>query len=396
MKSPVVIVIGTRPGAIKSIPVYFELKKRNIPVLLLATFQHDELLQQVLDIFSVTPDLNLNVMRKNQDLFYLTSAILGKMQDTFGTIKPSLVLVHGDTTTAFSAALAAFYLKIPIGHMEAGLRTGNMYAPFPEEMNRKFITTIAQHHFAPTALNIGNLLAEGINKSYIYQTGNVVVDALYWIKDKITKQEITVDKKIRDLVETCKQKKQHMILLTAHRRESFDNGGLARIFNTVKKFAHEHDDLFIFYPYHPNPNVIKTIEESGISQIKNIHFSKPIGYIELVYLLFAVDWVMTDSGGIQEEAISIGKKVLILRDVTERIEGVWEGVAKLVGTNEKLIFNGMKNFYKEKTKQLKPRNIYGDGHASEKIAAIVEQEIQKETISEIPTITIRDITTGQQ
>lgn len=394
MKSPVVIVIGTRPGAIKSIPVYFELKRRNIPVLLLATFQHDQLLQQVLDIFSVTPDLNLNVMKENQDLFYLTSAILGKMQSTFGEIKPSLVLVHGDTTTAFAAALAAFYLKIPIGHMEAGLRTGNMYAPFPEEMNRKFISTIAQHHFAPTALNIGNLLAEGINRSFIYQTGNVVVDALYWIKNKITQQKITVDSKICKQVELCKQKKQRMILLTAHRRESFDNGGLARIFKTVKKFAQEHEDLFIFYPYHPNPNVIKIIEQSGIADMKNIYFSKPIGYIELIYLLFAVDWIMTDSGGIQEEGISIGKKVLILRDVTERIEGVWEGVAQLVGTNEELIYKGMKSFYENSSTEQHACNIYGDGRASEKIVSIIEQELQKKRIKKIPTITMRDVTAG--
>ena len=210
MKNPVAMVIGTRPGAIKSIPVYFELKKRNVPVVLIATFQHDDLLQQVFDVFNVTPDINLSIMLHGQDLFYLTGTILTKMQKVFQDLQPRIALVHGDTSTAFASALAAFYLKIPIGHMEAGLRTGDMYAPFPEEMNRKFITHLAKYHFAPTSLNVGNLLAEGISRKHIYQTGNVVVDALFWVINKIANKEILIDQEIQDQVTECKKNKNRV------------------------------------------------------------------------------------------------------------------------------------------------------------------------------------------
>lgn len=374
MKNPVAMVIGTRPGAIKSIPVYFELKKRNIPVSLIATFQHDELLQQVFDVFNVTPDINLSIMLHGQDLFYLTGTILTKMQAVFQNLQPRIVLVHGDTSTAFASALAAFYLKIPIGHMEAGLRTGDMYAPFPEEMNRKFITNLAKYHFAPTSLNVGNLLSEGIGRKHIYQTGNVVVDALFWVISKIANAEIVIDKEITEKIAECKKNKKKIVLLTAHRRESFSNNGLVRIFSTIKKFADQHDDIFIFFPYHPNPNVLAAIEASNIKSVQNLYFCKPLAFKELVYVLHQSSWIMTDSGGIQEEGISLGKQVLVLRDVTERIEGVWEGIAHLVGSNEQLIFDAMNKLYNTLILANKPSSIYGDGKASERIAAIVEHE----------------------
>ena len=386
MKNPIAVVIGTRPGAIKSIPVYFELKKRNIPTVLIATFQHDDLLQQVFNVFNVVPDVNLNVMKQGQDLFYLTGIILTKIQNIFEQIQPAIVLVHGDTTTAFSASLAAFYLKIPIGHMEAGLRTGNMYAPFPEEMNRKSISHIAKYHFAPTSLNIGNLLAEGINRKHIYQTGNVVVDALLWVKEKIWTGEMPIDPVIKEQVDLCKKNNQQIVLLTAHRRESFFNNGLIRIFSTIKKFAEQHKDIFFFYPFHPNPNVLRAVEESGLQSLNNIYLCNPVKFKELIYLLSNVNWVMTDSGGIQEESISLGKRVLILRDVTERIEAVWEGFAYLVGTNERLILEGMQKFYNNPDALENPSNIYGDGNASKRIVSIIEQELRLESYKEdLPT-----------
>lgn len=386
MKKPIVIVLGTRPGAIKLIPLYLALKEAGIPTALCATYQHDEMLQQVLDLFQVTADFRLNIMKLDQDLFYLTSSIITGLKSIFTKINPLLVLVHGDTTTTFTAALAAFYLKIPIGHLEAGLRTGDKYSPYPEEINRKFVTNVATYHFAPTSLNVANLLHEDIDRSSIFCTGNVVVDALNIIRNKIQSGELIIDKKLHEIMISCKQQKKKTILLTAHRRESFD-GGLVRIFKTVKKFAQEHDDLFVFFPVHPNPHVLQAVKESGIDELENVYCSSPLMYKDLVYLVLSVDWIMTDSGGIQEEGMSIGKKVLILRDVTERIEGVWEGLGELVGTNEQKIFEGMTKLYSQKTTTT-PTNIYGDGNACKRIVSILETQlnIKTEKSSDTPIV----------
>ncbi|MBY0353165.1 UDP-N-acetylglucosamine 2-epimerase (non-hydrolyzing) [Candidatus Babeliales bacterium] len=374
MKKPVVVVVGTRPGAIKSMPVYLALKKAGIPTILCATFQHDSLLQQVFDLFDVKPDIKLNIMKKDQDLFYLTATILEKLKIVFQELNPELVLVHGDTTTAFAAALAAFYFKIPIGHLEAGLRTGNKFSPFPEEINRKFISNVATYHFAPTALNVANLLAEGVAREGIFCTGNVIVDALNAIRERIDSQQIPIDPAIQQKLALCQEKSLKPILLTAHRRESFD-GGLVRIFKTVKKFGQQHKDLFIFYPFHPNPNVLAALEASGLKELENIYCCPPLEYKDLIHLIVSVNWVMTDSGGIQEEAISVGKKVLILRDITERIEGVWEGHALLVGTDEALIAQGMANYYTAQPDKMVPTFIYGDGNACQRIVTIIKTTI---------------------
>lgn len=386
MKNPIIIVLGTRPGAIKLIPLYLALKEAGMPVLLCATYQHDEMLQQVLDLFQVTPDFRLNIMKADQDLFYLTSALLTNLKTVFAKINPSLILVHGDTTTTFTAALAAFYLKIPIGHLEAGLRTGNKYSPFPEEINRKFVTHVATYHFAPTSLNVANLLQENVDRNLIFCTGNVVVDALNSIKKKIESTELIIDKKISEIMSSCKQQKKKTILLTAHRRESFD-GGLLRIFTTVKKFAQKHDDVVVLFPVHPNPHVLQAVKDSGIEELKNVICFPPIAYKDLVYLILTVDWIMTDSGGIQEEGMSIGKKIIILRDITERIEGVWEGLGKLVGTNEQKIFECMTEFYALET-TLTPTNLYGDGQACKRIVSILKSTLQfkKEKPNDSPCI----------
>ena len=375
--SPIILVVGTRAEAIKLIPLYFELKKEKLPALLCATDQHLEMLKDVFSVFDVTPDFSFNIMKQNQDLFHVTTSVLKETKSLYQKIKPSLVIVHGDTTTTMSAALSAFYLHIPIAHVEAGLRTGNMQSPFPEEMNRKIVGQIANYHFSPTAFSTANLLAEGVPRENVFCTGNPVVDALHWVKEKIINKKIQIDSTLQNLVTECKQKNKKMILLTAHRRESF-NGGLLRIFNSVKQFAITHPDVFIFYPTHPNPNVQKAINESGITSLKNIFTTKQILYKDLIYLLMNVNWVATDSGGIQEEAVSLGKKVIALRDFTERMEGVWEGSEVLVGTNEQKILNTLEQFYNEQTTKLSPSTIYGDGKACTRIVSILKERLNND------------------
>jgi len=382
---PVIIVLGTRPGAIKLLPVYKALKQAGIPTLLCATFQHDHLLQQVLDTFNVSPDITLNIMLKNQDLFYLTSAILNKLKEVYLQLNPQLIIVHGDTTTTFSAGMAAFYLKIPIAHLEAGLRTGKKYAPFPEELNRIYLSHIATYNFAPTALNVANLLREGIDQKSIFCVGNVVVDALLWINKQIKNGSITIDEKITKQLNLCKQNKQKIIVLTAHRRESF-NGGLLNIFNTIKKFLLDHKDVFVFFPVHPNPNVLQALKESGLDKLTNIYCSQPLGYKELIHLITESSWIMTDSGGIQEEGISIGKKILILRDVTERVEGVWEGLCHLVGTNPRLIEQGMNDLYHSNTSTSETNTIYGDGQTCKRIVTILKPKLNYPPLTKIENL----------
>jgi len=375
----VVTVIGTRPEAIKLIPLHLALKKAGFDAILCATFQHSDLLDQVFTLFQIKPDIHLDVMKQNQDLFYLTKTILEKIKPIYEAINPDLVLVQGDTTTAFCSALGAFYAKIPVGHVEAGLRSGNIYAPFPEEANRRFISTIATYHFAPTELNAANLIAEGVARDAIFCTGNTVVDALLWIKDQITIKKLLIDQTIRDLVQRSRDNHQKIVLLTAHRRESFD-GGLTRIFKSIKLFAQTHRDIFIMYPYHPNPNVIRAMQESGIQSEENIHICPPVAYKELVYLLMSAHVVITDSGGIQEEAISLGKKVIVLRDITERTEAVLAGMAKLVGSNETLLLKVLQEFYQEaqiqKTQIIEtPNYVFGDGRACQSIVSILQEKI---------------------
>ncbi len=374
MKNPILLVIGTRAEAIKLIPVYLALKQANIHSLLCTTFQHAELSEQVFSVFNIDPDFNLNVMIKNQDLFYLQNTILLKTKDLYLKINPSLVLVHGDTTTTMASAMSAFYLNIPVGHVEAGLRTGNMRAPFPEEMNRKVVGQIASYHFAPTAFSAANLLAEGVNRENVFCTGNTVVDALFWMREKINTGMVSIDKNIISLVAKHKSLKQKMVLFTAHRRESF-GGGLLRIFNAIKRFALKHSDVLIFYPVHPNPNVLKALKQSGIDKLKNVFITDPILYKDLVYLLINVNWVVTDSGGIQEEAVSLGKRVIVLRDITERLEGVWDGSEELVGTDEQKILSCMEKFYNSSDLNLFKSSIYGDGNSCKRIVNILRSKL---------------------
>lgn len=365
----ILTVVGTRPDAIKLLPVHIAAKAAGIESILCATAQHIGMLDQVLTLFDITPDYNLQVMQTNQDLFHVTTAILSKIKIILEEVRPDLVVVQGDTTTSFAAALAAFYLKIQVAHVEAGLRTGSIHAPFPEEMNRKFIGMVASYHFAATSLNVANLLGEGVDRTKIILTGNTVVDALHTIVGRIKNGLIPISSTLKDLILSLKMKNKRIVLLTAHRRESFD-GGLLNIFNAVKEMALTFPELAFIYPHHPNPLVQKTITESGLETVPGIHLLPPLVYSDLVYCLLEAEWVATDSGGIQEEAISLGKPVVVLRTLTERIEGVWAGVAELAGTDTMTILECMKRVHATKP-SFSSTNIYGDGQASKKIASFI-------------------------
>jgi len=375
MESPVVVTVGTRPEAIKLLLLYKELHRAGVPVVLCSTDQHSELLTQVFDLFKTYPDISLGIMVNNQDLFHITSTCLEKIKLVFSELNPSMVIVQGDTTTAFASALASFYLKIPIAHVEAGLRSGNINSPYPEEFNRATISQIADYNFVPTYLNCANLLSCGISRSKIFLTGNTVVDALFWIKNKITSGEIEINSELRQRVEQCLRERKKIVLFTAHRRESFGDG-ILKIFRCIKTFAAAHKDVQIFYPSHPNPNIQKALSTSRLNELSNIFISGPILYQDLVYLLLNSDFILTDSGGIQEEAMSLGKYVLILRNVTERLEGVWDGLGRLVGTDESLLMKGLEDFYSQGL-QDRPSTVFGDGQSVSRIVNIVKTKLIK-------------------
>lgn len=379
MIRPIMLVAGTRPEAIKLIPVHLALKQANISTVFCATFQHAELSEQVFSIFNIVPDFNLNIMKKDQDLFYLTATMLEKMKEVYLQVNPSLLLVHGDTTTTFAAALAAFYLNIPVGHVEAGLRTGNMRAPFPEEMNRKVVGQIASYHFAPTAFSTAHLLAEGIDRRRIFCTGNTVVDALHMISKKIDLGELVVETELQAIVQAAKKANRKIILLTAHRRESF-GGGLCRVFSAVKQFALLCPDALIIYPQHPNPTVIAEFNQSELATVPNLYKTTSISYKDMVYLLTQVDFVVTDSGGLQEEAVSLGKSALVLRDITERWEGVWDGSEVLVGTNGTKILEAMLTLYEQQNDHEIGSTVYGDGKACQRIVSIIKNIIVESNV----------------
>lgn len=375
---PVLIVIGTRPEGIKLIPVYNALKNAQVPVRICSTNQHDTLLKKVFALFNVFPDYEFDIMRPGQDLFYITTTVLSNMKDLLESVDPELVIVQGDTTTAMAAAMAAFYKQIPIAHVEAGLRTNDLTSPFPEEMNRRFISIVAAYHFAPTSAAAAHVLAQGVHRDAVFCTGNTVVDALYSIQEKIESGAVIVTQSVREAVADAKAKGHAVVLLTMHRRESFD-GGIERTLSTIKKAVDRYLDMHIFFPYHPNPHVISAMKEADIFNHERITIFEALDYHDLVYLLTVSSWVMTDSGGIQEEATSLGKRTLVLRNHTERMEGVWAGLAHVVGTDPERIMEGiasmMTNTRVREVYSLKGQNVYGDGHAAEKIAQVIQQKL---------------------
>ena len=377
------LVFGTRPEAIKMAPLVKEFQKntKDFKTLVCVTGQHREMLDQVLHIFSIKPDYDLNIMKQGQDLYDVTSRVLLGMRDVLQKVKPDVVLVHGDTTTSTAAALAAFYQQIPVGHVEAGLRTHNIYSPWPDEMNRQITGRIATYHFAPTSLSKQNLLAENIKEETVTVTGNTVIDALYMVVDKI-KNDKELDAELEDTLKTSgydiKRLKngKKLVLITGHRRENFGDGfmSMCRAIQTLTK---KYPDVDFVYPMHLNPNVRKPIHEiwgEDLSNLCNMFFIEPLEYLSFVYLMEKSSIVLTDSGGIQEEAPGLGKPVLVMRDTTERPEALKAGTVKLVGTDYDKIVTEVSSlldnqtYYDEMSKAVNP---YGDGKACERIVGLL-------------------------
>ncbi len=363
----VMLVFGTRPEAIKMCPLVNELKRRtSIQTVVCVTGQHKEMLQQVLDVFNVVPDYNLAIMKQRQTLFDITTEILNKIKIVLEKVKPDVVLVHGDTSTTFVTALACYYLHIPIGHVEAGLRTYNIYSPYPEEFNRQAVSIISQYNFAPTKISYDNLVNEGKNPKKIWITGNTAIDAL-----KTTVQEDYTDKNL----EWAAGKR--LITITAHRRENLGEP-MRHMFLAIKRVLDEHDDVVAIYPIHMNP-VVRKIAEQIFGDKENcdprIRIIEPLDVLDFHNYMNHSYLILTDSGGIQEEAPSLGKPVLVMRDTTERPEGIKAGTLKLVGTNEETIYKEFTRLLNDKDKYEKmahAKNPYGDGNASQRIADVLE------------------------
>ena len=371
------LVFGTRPEAIKMAPLVKEFQKypKEFETIVCVTGQHREMLDQVLHIFDIRPDYDLNIMKQGQDLYDVTTRVLMGMRDVLKESRPDLVLVHGDTTTSTASALAAFYQQIPVGHIEAGLRTHNIYSPWPEEMNRLLTGRIATYHFAPTLLSRQNLLQENVADEKITVTGNTVIDALYWVVQKI-KENKTLARELENIlaksgytVSRLTQGKK-LVLITGHRRENFGDGFIS-ICKAIKSLSEKYPEVDFVYPMHLNPNVRKPIQEVfGESQKANMFFIEPLEYLSFVYLMEKSAIVLTDSGGIQEEAPGLGKPVLVMRDTTERPEALEAGTVKLVGTDYDKIVNEVSGFLDSREyyeKMSKAVNPYGDGKACCKI-----------------------------
>lgn len=363
------LVFGTRPEAIKMAPVYYELKNSGIDVKVIVTGQHKEMLNQVLDLFEIKPDYNLEIMKQGQGLSELTSRLILKVEKVINEEKLDYILVQGDTTSAFIGALVGFYNQIPVGHIEAGLRTGDIYSPFPEEANRKLIGNISEVHFAPTETNVNNLLKEGYDKEKVLKVGNTVIDALYWIK----KNKRLDLEKIR---EKYNLKNKKYILMTMHRRENWGQP-MRNVLRGSRKYLEANKDLYLVFPMHLNPTVRKVINEELEGFDRKI-LVDPLEYLEFISIMDGARFIMTDSGGVQEEAPSLGKPTLVLRDTTERPEAIEAGTAKLIGTSEKEVYKYMKllegNLY---LKMSRVNNPYGDGETSKKIKEYLLKNIKE-------------------
>ena len=375
----VMLVFGTRPEAIKMAPLVKEFQKqpKRVETVVCVTGQHREMLDQVLKIFDIKPDYELNIREQGQSLYDVTARVLTGMRDVLKEVKPDVVLVHGDTTTSTAAALAAFYQQIPVGHVEAGLRTHNIYSPWPEEMNRLLTGRLATYHFSPTPLSRNNLIKESVDDRNIIITGNTVIDALYWVVDKI-KNNKELDNELEDILSKAGydvnrlNNGKKLVLITGHRRENFGDGFI-NMCTAIKDLTVKYPDLDFVYPMHLNPNVRKPIHEvfgENLSGLKNMFFIEPLEYLSFVYLMEKSSIVLTDSGGIQEEAPGLGKPVLVMRDTTERPEALDAGTVKLVGTDYNKIVNEVSSLIDDKAayeKMSKAVNPYGDGLACGRI-----------------------------
>ena len=371
------LVFGTRPEAIKMAPLVKEFQKfpKEFETIVCVTGQHREMLDQVLRIFEIRPDYDLDIMKQGQDLYDVTARVLTGMRDVLKEAQPDVVLVHGDTTTSTASALAAFYQQIPVGHIEAGLRTHNIYSPWPEEMNRLITGRIATYHFSPTPLSRQNLLAEGIKEETITVTGNTVIDALYWVVEKIKNNKF-LSVELGSFLKTAGydvnrlNDNRRLVLITGHRRENFGDGFIHMCL-AIKNLVEKYPQVDFVYPMHLNPNVRKPIHEVfGETTADNMFFIEPLEYLSFVYLMEKSTLVLTDSGGIQEEAPGLGKPVLVMRDTTERPEALEAGTVKLVGTDYNKIVSEVsalldnQEYYDRMSKAVNP---YGDGKACERI-----------------------------
>ena len=371
------LVFGTRPEAIKMAPLVKEFQKypKEFETIVCVTGQHREMLDQVLRIFEIRPDYDLDIMKQGQDLYDVTARVLSGMRDVLKEAQPDVVLVHGDTTTSTASALAAFYQQIPVGHIEAGLRTHNIYSPWPEEMNRLITGRIATYHFSPTPLSRQNLLAEGIKEETITVTGNTVIDALYWVVEKIKNNKF-LSVELGSFLKTAGydvnrlNDNRRLVLITGHRRENFGDGFIHMCL-AIKNLVEKYPQVDFVYPMHLNPNVRKPIHEVfGETTADNMFFIEPLEYLSFVYLMEKSTLVLTDSGGIQEEAPGLGKPVLVMRDTTERPEALEAGTVKLVGTDYNKIVSEVsalldnQEYYDRMSKAVNP---YGDGKACERI-----------------------------
>lgn len=373
----VMLVFGTRPEAIKMAPLVKTLKEDSFfKTTVTVTAQHREMLDQVLSLFNIMPDYDLDIMKPGQDLYDITAKSLGGLRDVFKKVNPDIVLVHGDTTTSFVAALAAFYQKIPIGHVEAGLRTYNLLSPWPEEANRQLTSRLATWHFAPTKENTKSLLKENISESAIFETGNTVIDALYMTVDKIEKN-LELKKNILSQLSKAGLSQEKLnkkfVLITGHRRENFGEG-FDQICKSLKHLAVHNENIQFIYPVHLNPNVQGPVA-NVLSNLENVHLISPVGYESFIYLMKKCYLVLTDSGGVQEEAPSLGKPVLVMRNNTERPEALESGTVKLVGAEFKSITESVQNLLTDKelySKMSKAHNPYGDGKASQRIAGFLK------------------------
>ena len=386
MQKKIMLVFGTRPEAIKMAPLVKEFQKYpdKFKTIVCVTGQHREMLDQVLHIFEITPDYDLNIMKQGQDLYDVTSRVLLGMRDVLLEVKPDVVLVHGDTTTSTAAALAAFYQQIPVGHVEAGLRTHNIYSPWPEEMNRQLTGRIATYHFAPTPLSKQNLVAENVKPEQIAVTGNTVIDALYMVVDKI-KSNTELDKELEEVLlrsgydANRLSDGKKLVLITGHRRENFGDGFISMC-KAIQTLTQKYPDVDFVYPMHLNPNVRKPIHEvfgKDLSHLGNMFFIEPLEYLSFVYLMEKSTIVLTDSGGIQEEAPGLGKPVLVMRNTTERPEALEAGTVRLVGTDYDKIVNEVsallenREYYERMSKAVNP---YGDGKACERIVKVLSED----------------------
>ena len=381
----IMLVFGTRPEAIKMAPLVKEFEKHpdEFDTIVCVTGQHREMLDQVLKIFDIKPNYDLNIMKQGQDLYDVTCRVLTGMRDVLKEVQPDVVLVHGDTTTSTASALAAFYQQIPVGHVEAGLRTRNIYSPWPEEMNRQITGRIATYNFSPTQLSRQNLLEERVDDEKITVTGNTVIDALYWVVEKI-KNDKDLSIELQDILLKAGYNTnrlntgRRLVLITGHRRENFGDGFI-HICNAIKTLTQNYPDVDFVYPMHLNPNVRKPIHEvfgEDLSDLGNMFFIEPLEYLSFVYLMEKSSIVLTDSGGIQEEAPGLGKPVLVMRNTTERPEALDAGTVKLVGTDYDTIVNSVSTLLDNKeeyNKMSKAVNPYGDGKACGRIVDFIRK-----------------------